>query len=259
MYLGFLDEADHTKRNQFTICGLTVVDASAAKALSADIRRVISQSEGFPAGSVLKSASASRPAGCTLEQHKIAKNNVFDVLVRDGLKFFGYAYFNSGKENNSSKNQIFGFNTLLGKFNDFLTKRDDVGVVYVDRIQGKVNDYQDIFSYFEEKFQKGNLYPSDDYRPLDRILSYGLTNYGSSQISAANDLLTGGLRYIINEENHEVRKLLLKKIIPCMAQTTDGRYREEGLTLRPKNMKYLPQSVRAEYQILKDFLNASYQ
>lgn len=128
-----------------------------------------------------------------------------------------------------------------------------------DRLDFKHSSFGTGYDYLTSKFQTGNTYSNGkEDIPLDRIISYGMTNAGCSYLGAVNDILTGSLRYIANEENHEIRSKIISKLAPCMAKTKTGIIREEGFTLRPYNKDKLPDEVVAEYELLRAFLNKNF-
>lgn len=258
LYLAYLDEADHTARNDFTVCGLTAIPMGNAASLSSEIGDLRKASGVFSDTDLLKFATTSRPSKCTPAEHKELKEKVILAARSNGSLFLGYCKFNdAGAPHDADRNRLYGFNTLLGKFDDFLKSKSCQGVVFIDRLdlskKGKM--YKDGFEYLKEKFQLGNDY-SGSYRSLNNILSFGMSCEGSSHLQSVNDILTGSLRYLANGSNPTARKALQSQLQSVMWKDTSGSYKEYGFTLRPYDRTKLSASVKAEYDNFRTFLNS---
>ncbi|WP_339689925.1 hypothetical protein [Celeribacter baekdonensis] len=259
MYLAFVDEADHTASNSFTVCGMTAIPVENAHNFCSYINGLRISSSVFEKSDLLKFSTSSKPSKCTAETHLQIKRDVIEGAGKFGAIFIGYCHFNEKHAaNDADRNRLYGFNTLLGKFDEFLKTKKSHGIVQIDRLdfaRQTKKQYKDGFSYLREKSQLGNKYPNE-FRPLNNILSYSMTCEGTSDLTSANDIITGSLRYIINGQNDEVRKTLQEQIKNIMWKSDYGRFQEYGLTMRPFKTNKLKDEVKAEYQILRDFLNS---
>ncbi len=260
MYLAYIDEADHTAKNDFTVCGLTAIPVENAAAISDEIQRIREKSGAFTEQDLLKFASTSRPKTCTPASHKALKEEVIEVVQKNGVSFLGYCKFNdAGAIHDADKNRLFGFNTLLGKFDGFLKEKSCHGIVQIDRLDFSKptrRKYKDGFEYLKEKFRDGNEYPSG-YKPLENILSISMSCEGSSHLQSINDILTGSLRYLANGTNPAARKALQTQLQSVLWQNRFGSFKENGFTLRPYDRTKLSTSVKAEYEALRSFLNST--
>ncbi|WP_144266886.1 hypothetical protein [Salipiger bermudensis] len=122
--------------------------------------------------------------------------------------------------------------------------------------QKKYKIYNDGFSYLREKFQQGNEF-QQGFSELDRIISFSMSCEGTSHLQSVNDILTGSFRYLANGDNPQARKALQKQIEEVMLKSSSGKFKEYGFLLRPKMQKNLPAGVKAEYQMLRSFLNSN--
>lgn len=107
MYLAYFDEADHTKKNSFTICGLTAFESAAAIKISNKVLELLEQTEGFSSTDILKSSSSTRPNGLKPKDHTQLKNKVLELANDDGINFFGYGKFNAKHEQHDAKKTNF--------------------------------------------------------------------------------------------------------------------------------------------------------
>lgn len=259
MYLAFLDEADHTKSKNFTICGLTAVKAESANSLSTDIER-LRRDAGLAPTDTLKAASRNLPEGFSREQHRDLKNALFKTAQKHHVVFLGYAYLNTvSRTFDPDRNRFYGFNTLLGKFDAFLHEKKSMGTVTFDRLdisKSSVLKYKDGFEYLREKFQKGNEFQNNGFSPIKNVLAYSMTCEGASHFSSLNDVLTGSLRYVVNEDKREVRKKLQGELQQLMWRDENGVYRNKGMNLRPAHRNELDPNLSDEYNILREFLNS---
>ena len=263
MFLGFLDEADHTTNNNFTVCGLTIIPLSNAEKISHEIDKLRSSCEAFGPEDTLKFSTSSKPMGCSDAQYRNLKNETIKIAARNGASFLGYCRFNvKYPKPDPDRNRLFGFNTLLGKYQDFLIENSSFGLVQVDRLdfsKNTKNTYRDGFYYLREKFQKGNEYPKEGkHKKLSNIISYSMSTEGTSHLSSINDILTGGLRYIANGDNPIARSSIQEQLETLMWRSKNNRFHEHGFTLRPQDRSGLPPTVVAEYDALRNFLNANY-
>ncbi|MCA0939338.1 hypothetical protein LCM28_05570 [Salipiger pacificus] len=264
MYIAFLDESDHTTKNKFTVCGMTVFPVDKLEQLSSEIS-ALRDSAKFGPCDALKFASSSRPDSCSEKTHLELKRSCIDLANHVGAVFFAYAYFNGDDEaNNPDRNRIFGFNTLLHRYDAFLSKKESVGIALCDRLEIEKNKknkkkvvlkYRDGFEYLREKFQLGNDFPDGKRKNLSRILAFGQTADGLSHASSVNDILTGGMRYVANGDKESARKDIQEDIERVMCRGDDGKFKDTGFLLRPLSRKNLPEDTLAEYDALRAFLN----
>lgn len=260
MYLAFLDEAGHTSRKGFTVCGLTAIKAGKAAKLSQSIDAYRRTELKIGDDVLLKSAAQNRAKGTNSKDHVEVKKRIISLGASQDVVFMGYAYFNKAAHTfDPDRNRLFGFNVLVSRFNKFLKQNDSHGTVTVDRLNlSKKTDqaYKNSFEYLQEKFQKGNWHKNKEkWIPLDRILSFATSCEGTSHFSSLNDILTGSLLYLVNGDNPSARKALQEQLTSVMWKGQAGEFRDHGLSLLPLDKRSLDASVAVEYDALRSFLN----
>lgn len=256
MFLAFLDEADHTSRNNFTVCGLTAVSLDKAADLHQSIERHRNDIPEFGPTNLLKSSNSSRPENLSIEKFTQLKNDIMKAGVEKGAVFMGYVFFNSTPTNQPDRNRTFGFNTLLSNYNKFLEQKNEYGIVIYDRLQFESGGNDAGYEYIRSKFQVGNEHRGNQFKPLSRILSHSMCCEGASHISALNDIYTGGLRYVANGGNQQARESIRENLLKAMWKSEQHKYLEHGLSIRPRYSSRLPADIRAEYDNLENFLRA---
>lgn len=161
--------------------------------------------------------------------------------------FCAYAILHAIAKGQEHKHKVlFGPNTLLAKFNQFLRQRKDVGIAVMDRMPGK-----DQFKYLKDKFQLGAKFSDGYTRRLENIVGYTITCDGASHLASMADILLGSFRYCVNEPDREANAA----IFPTLAQVMwheKKSYLEYGLMLRPKDIK--AKVHEKEYTALRDRL-----
>lgn len=261
MYLAFLDEADHTSRKNFTVCGLTAVKIDNAPKLCADIESLRSSTGKLEQTDFLKFVTG-KSSKLSPDEHLKIKKSVMEKAKHRDVVFWGYAHFSGGPATfDADRDRIFGFNALIYKFNSFLKKKRDFGTVTIDRLDISKKSKLDLkngFDYIREKFQKGNYYKNDKlWLEHDRVLSFAQACEGSSHLCSVNDILTGSLMYMVNGQDPAVRNALKTQLQEVMATGPDGKFRDHGLSYYPKDKSKLASSVVSEYENLRDFLNST--
>ena len=87
MYLMYGDEADHTQGDKdFVVCGAIFIDAERAKALHDAVAQARRDAAFAPTDS-LKSATITKPAGCSKDTHTELKNRVLALAQEHGVTF----------------------------------------------------------------------------------------------------------------------------------------------------------------------------
>ena len=265
LFLAYLDEAGHTDRKNFTVCGMTIFPLNKISDVCNEVEALRTRF-GFAQEALLKFASTTRPKNVDQESHTDAKKRVIEIAKEFDAVFIGYSYFNEASWNfDADRNRLFGINTLLSSFNKFLEGRKSKGIAIIDRLDlskkkpkspAKAPSYKDAFGYIREKHQKGNYFEKDEtWKELDNILSFCVSCEGASHLSSVNDVLTGSLLYLVNGDKPEVRKQIQDQLQGVMYRSSTGIFREHGLILRPKDKSKLAPEVAVEYENLRDFLN----
>src|SRR6266478_696062 len=135
MFLMFGDEADaeQGRGQKFFVYGAIFVEADAQE-LHAAIRDFLFFN-GTAATESLKFADGTRPQEMTREDFRAVKKQAISVAKAHDVKFCAYVTSHALARNQPHEDLVlFGANTLLGKFDEFLEEQDDCGIVLMDRI-----------------------------------------------------------------------------------------------------------------------------
>jgi hypothetical protein len=178
---------------------------------------------------------SGRPKDVSYEEHREAKRKIVKLARNHYVCFCTYAILHAiAKGQRHNNGVLFGANTLLLKFNEFLEHQRDVGIVVFDRIP-----VSNQFKYLKDKFQIGGQY-SNGTRRLENIVGYTTSCDGASHLASMADILLGSFRHCVNEPTKDT---VNAAIFPTLMQVMwhrekDGvkKFLEYGLTLRPKTI-----------------------
>jgi hypothetical protein len=253
MFLMFGDEADaeQGRGQKFFVYGAIFVKADAAKELHAAIRDLRDRN-GFAATESLKFADGTRPQEMTREDFRAVKKQAISVAKAHDVKFCAYVTSHALARNQPHEDLVlFGANTLLGKFDEFLEEQDDCGIVLMDRIP-----VEHPYRYLREKFQIGLTFPNGNTRRLERVIGFGSTTDGASHLASIADVLIGSFRYCVNEEERDIAgRAMFPDLVRLMwKRRLNGRnfVQDYGLVIRPQNVRHEPH--KTEYEALIDRL-----
>lgn len=235
MYLMFGDEADRdaVQGKKFFAYGAVFVPTNSIAALHNAVELLRSKS-GMANADSLKSASGSRPKGMTFEAHRDLKADVMKSAHELGnVKFCAQVTLHDLARNQKHDDLVlWGANTVLGKFNQFLQENKTYGYAILDKIP-----VEHPYRYLKEKFQIGNTFPDGSTIRLDRVLGFSHAVDGSSHMCSVADVMLGAFRYCVNEpDNEEAGKAMFPVLMTMMwkgqrgAKTTVDDY---GLCFRP--------------------------
>lgn len=250
MYLMYGDQAyDQEGRGQkFFLYGGMFIDHSKAGIVHSRIEE-LRRKAGFGSEHGLKFASSTRPSTVSLDAHTEIKRAVIALAQEVGVTLCAYIFLQAiGHSRDQARLVEYGANMVLGRYNEFLTEKDQHGVAELGRLN------KNGFSYAREKFQHGLSFTNHD-RPLDRVISFGLACDGASHLSSMTDVLLGALQYCVNEPEKDTSTAMLPKLVPLMwSGTSEGKrdVRERGLNLRPKKVD--SPNHQGEYDKLLDRL-----
>jgi hypothetical protein len=240
LYLMLGDEADaeQSRGQKFFVYGAIFVPQESIKPLTDGVEAIRTAAKFEPTDS-LKFANKTRPPKISKETFREVKAKVMDLAAQHGVVFCAYAILHAIAANRGHKDLVlFGANTLLGKFNEFLgTDQDTFGLVLFDRIP-----IDHPYAYLREKFQIGMTFL--DGRPtsrLERIMGLATTADGASHLASIADILVGSWRYCVNEPEMDVAgKAIFPKLMDLMwKRTRDGQLYvlDFGFVLRPQEVQ----------------------
>lgn len=240
MYLMLGDEADaeQSRGQKFFVYGAIFVPHERIKPISDSVEAARKAAKFEPTDS-LKFTDMTRPQKISKETFREVKAKVMDLAAQHGIVFCAYAMLHAIAANQGHKKMVlFGANTLLGKFNEFLgTDQDTFGFVLFDRIP-----IDHPYPYLREKFQTGMTF--SDGRPptrLARIMGLASTTDGASHLTSVADILVGSWRYCVNEPEMDVAgKAMFPKLMDLMwKRTRNGELyvRDFGFVLRPQEVQ----------------------
>ncbi len=254
MYLMFGDEADHSQpsKKKFFVYGAVFVPINSVKALHTEVELARRQA-GLANTDSLKSASSTKPEGMSAKEHRDLKNAVMTKAREVGnVKFCAQVVLHDLASNQSHNDLVlWGANTILGKFNEFLGENKTFGYAVLDKLP-----VDDPYSYLKEKFQLGMVFPGKASIRLDRILGFAQAVDGSSHMCSVADVMLGAFRYCVNEpDNEEAGKAMYPTLVNMMWNYERDGVRvldERGLIFRPQDIKVA--KYQAEYVALSDRL-----
>jgi hypothetical protein len=256
MYLMFGDEADaeQGRGQKFFVYGTVFVDAKEVQPLHDGIQD-IRDKFGYGYTDSLKFSGC--PKDVTYDEHRDAKKEIVKLARKHDVVFCAYAILHAIAKGQRHDNMVrFGANTLLGKFNEFLGQRNDVGLVVMDRIPVK-----DQFKYLRDKFQIGVEFPGGGTRRLENIVGYTTTCDGASHLASMADILLGSFRHCVNEPTKDIANAaIFPTLVRVMWHRKENGVRElleYGLTLRPETVKV--EAHRREYIDLRKRLRGYLQ
>ncbi len=236
MYLMFGDEADaeRGRGQKFFVCGAVFVDAEQVEQLHDDVQK-IRDKFGYGNSDSLKFSGC--PRDIRYDEHREVKKRIVRLARRHNVVFCAYVISHVI----AKPNQLlpYGVNTLLGKFDEFLKERDDVGIVLMDRPPGQLRNP---FGYLKDKFQIGLEFPSGGKRKVENVVGYAFTCDGASHLASLADILLGSFRYCVNEPDKDIANAaifptLVRVMWYCRTKDGKKRLQEYGLTLRPETIK----------------------
>jgi hypothetical protein len=178
------------------------------------------------------------------------KAKVIELAIQHGVVFCAYAILHALASNQAHRELVaFGANTLLGKFNEFLsTDKDTVGFVMFDKIPIPHHH-----TYLREKFQVGLTFPDGNMKRLEKVVGLATIADGQSHLASLCDILVGSWRYCVNEPEMDVAcKAMFPKLMDLMwKRKLNGKLyvRDYGFVLRP--MEVHKPAYKKEYEDLR--------
>lgn len=214
----------------------------------------IREQAGYAPSDRLKFDTNARPQGVSVEAATAAKREVVDAAIAANCTFIAYVVLHAiAKAHDVQTNIQFGANSVIAKFNSFLSEHESHGIVAMDRLPEGVQ-----FNYLAEKFSNGLALPGGEAQKLNRILMFSSTCINASHASSVMDIVLGTWRYCINKPaNEEAAKEMMQQLAKLVWHVPMGEQLialEKGLLFRPKTVG-VP-AFRAEYQALLDQINA---
>lgn len=236
----------------FTYGGLIVPLANVA-ALHQQVSQ-IRKDAGYESADRLKFETKSRPKQVSVEVATAAKKAVVTAAIDSGCKFIAYVVLHAIAKNQDIQTNIqFGANSVIAKFNTYLTQEKSHGLVATDRLPKGTE-----FEYLAEKFTKGLALQKGEAQELDRVVMFSSTCINASHLSSVMDIVLGTWRYCINQPlNTEAAKDMMSQLVKLIWHIPMGENifaHERGLLFRPKEVNHPP--YKAEYDALLKHLNS---
>jgi hypothetical protein len=251
--LGDEADAEQGRGQKFFIYGAVFIDSENIWTLHDRMER-LRRDAGFAATDSLKSAVSTRPKSISADTHRDLKSAVISLAEEMNVTFCAYVMLHAIAQFRDQQTLIqWGTNTILARFNQFLTMSGSFGLVLLDRMTAKNS-----FAYAKEKFQVGLQFEGKPDQRLDRITSLGFTCDGASHLGSIADIVLGSFRYCVNEPDKEEAN---KKMFPAVLRLMWKRGRNErefvrecGLTLRPEKVNFA--KYQKEYDDLMERLQS---
>jgi hypothetical protein len=253
MYLFFIDETNTNKAKdvKFFVSGGLIVPMNNLLDLHFGIKK-IRDDINFDSEKVLKFTSKATK-NITKDQINKAKSDVVNLCKKLNCIFVTSITLHEVIKQNNMNNAIeFGANTLIGKFNYFLEKKDSYGMVIMDRVPGNKE-----YKIAEEKFVYGLKLKNGKQIKLDRIISFCSHCNNSSYFNSAIDIVLGAFRYGINfQKNKSISKIMMQKIIFILAKEENDFI--DGLNYRPrKALKEYAKKYKELISYIDSFKNSA--
>ena len=239
MYFMFGDEADadQGRRQKFFVYGGIFVPAENMPPLHIQVERA-RMAAGLANTDSLKSAGKTRPASMTFETHRDLKKKVMSLAREVGdVTFCAQVTLHDLARNKSHDDLVlWGANTVLSKFNQFLQERNSYGYAVLDKIP-----FNQPYQYLKGKFQVGLTFPTKPSVRLGRILGFGHAVDGSSHMCSVADVVLGAFRYCVNEPNNREAGKAMFPVLMSMMWKREHKGKiyvnDCGLVFRPANVK----------------------
>lgn len=232
------------KPGQFFIYGGLIVETTKIGAIHkqvGDLRR----NYGFRESDELKSSNQTKIARAT---HLKIKAAVLDLLVDNNVSFLATVVLQQVLANRTEQEYMeWAVNAITGSFHDFLQKREELGALFIDRVESKLVNAT--LEKMSRNFQRGLEYPMNYKRGVsDRIVMFGMTNNNSSHLSACTDIALGAFRYCANAvTGHANAKPEIAAEIMPRVNKLFWRERTDGAQFAPSGLQLLPRGVSNTY------------
>ncbi|GEM_PF-1979937 len=192
---------------------------------------------GFRPGDELRFSAGSRPKHLTKEQHTAARRYIIDGCRQIGARLITTIVL-PGVARGRPIGELagWGVNSALGAFEDLLTQEDATGICVLDRLP-----FTQPYKYLQTRFQSGVTADGGAIRRLERVQLLSLSCAGASHVASAVDIVTGSLKYCLNEkEPGDSCRAMLPGLLGMVWHGQEGgliRLRGYGLRFSPEEVK----------------------
>lgn len=255
MHLLYCDESNlEARAGEFLVYLGVSIDGAAARPLSEAITAIRSEL-GVPRDFRLKFNPG--PEGMSHDQFIELKSRVIGAARDHGVGLLAYLVLHDIATGGPDEARRNGINTVAYHFDCVLHRKEDCGLVLIDRFNDAGNAIE---AHLAEKFSVGLVgMPYSKEMPLSRILGYHYSAMGQAHFCSLVDIVTGSFRFAINAHTRKQDNLLpsartiLASLSPLFVRDkAEGPVSELGLTFSPKIVK--ADKYRVLYQELKGFL-----
>lgn len=254
MHLLYCDESNMEERDgDFLVYLGLIIDAAAAWDISREID-VVRTRLRVPRDYRLKFNPG--PPGFTNAQFIELKSAVMEVAIRHNVAISAYLVLhNIAVDPDLARRN--GINTVCYNYDCELHRRNDSGIVLIDRFTDAGNEIE---AHLSEKFSVGLVgMPYAGEMPLTRIFGYHYSAIGQSHFASLVDIVTGSFRFAINahtraqNQHLATARRLIQTLSPMFLRNGQGEAASElGLTFSPKTVRSA--AHRQRYEALKGFL-----
>jgi hypothetical protein len=256
VHLLYCDETNlQERRGDFLIYGGITIESARALDLSHridDIRRGAMVDRSF------RLKFNPGPPGLPQDDFIALKQEIIQAATEHGVGLLAYLVLHDIAGDPDAARR-YGINTICYHFDCILHRRNDAGLVLIDRFTDEGNQ---IDAHLTEKFSVGvRGMPYSREMRLNRIVGLHYSAIGQSHFPSLIDIILGSLRFAVNrhtrgiEQHENTARALLGLLAPMFDRREDGRVSELSLLFSPKVIKL--EQFRARYQGLKDYLAAS--
>ena len=251
MYIMFSDETNQqpSSESRFFIYGGVIFPLHHLGDVHNNVKE-IREEAGYLPRDKFKFDTHTRPEYVSPEEVKKAKNKVIEMCLNMECKFIAHIIHHDVIRGQDADQQVhWAADYVIGKYNQFLSEFDDVGLCIIDNLPGGIE-----FRYITEKFSNGLTLHDGYIIDLDRIIGFASTRIGASHAHSVADIVLGCFRYVVNNPvNIEAAEIMARNVAKLMwAETRDGTdyVRDRGLIYRPPLEAIRSSRIRKEYQDL---------
>jgi hypothetical protein len=153
MYLMYADEADQDGSREYLIYGAVFIPAEASVALHDELVS-IRDVHGFEATDLFKFSTGTKPPDMPREAHTAAKSAVLEAAHSYQCVTCCYVIPHAIAKGQTHENRLkFGVNTLLSKFDEFLTSvGSQGGIAFLD----STTDYRRMITFVKYSLKDWN-------------------------------------------------------------------------------------------------------
>jgi hypothetical protein len=164
---------------------------------------------GYEAGNQFKFHTRSRPEQVSIEQARLAKQELVEGLGALDVRMIVYVILHDIAQPQNRMN--FALNTVVWAFHRLLEAESATGVMLIDRDDER-------HAHLAGLFQHGLTIDGNVIPVSDRVKFFGMTSDNASNVSSAVDITLGAFRFCVNAAGGEGNDAVARDIFPPLAK-----------------------------------------